>query len=188
MRIGLDIDGCMTDFSDHLEQLLIRDYGLREVDKKSYAILEQVGIYSKEDQKEFFKKHKDYFNSFEAKNGCSLGIRLMKFMKNNDYLILTARPYDEAIETEKWLQKNGIFINDIYFGCENKIGVCKWKKIDVMVEDNISNAEILANNGIKVLLMDAPYNEKLEHENIKRCHTWGEVYKEINELTYKKIK
>lgn len=182
MNIGLDIDGCMTNFSDELKVLLENEYNVSNVKTDTYHMLQQIGIYSIEDQRLFFDKHKDYFNKQESKDGCAKVINLLNSNRNNNIYILTARSYDEASSTEEWLRKNSIIQNNIYFNCENKLGVCKWKKIDVMIEDSPYNAMDLANNGIKVLLMDTDYNRNITHKNIFRCYNWDQVYLKIKEL------
>ena len=44
-----------------------------------------------------------------------------------------------------------------------------------MIDDNPKVSTFLADNGIQVLLFDAPYNRGLEHKNIRRVHNWKEI-------------
>ena len=50
-----------------------------------------------------------------------------------------------------------------------------------MIEDKPDVAKLLDQNGIHVLLFDAPYNQQVEGENITRVYGWGEVYRVIRE-------
>jgi 1-acyl-sn-glycerol-3-phosphate acyltransferase len=65
--------------------------------------------------------------------------------------------------------------NDKYIAC-HKLDV------DVMIEDKPDVALYLAEHGIKVILMDAPYNKDCKHENITRVFNWEEVYIEIKKI------
>ena len=48
-----------------------------------------------------------------------------------------------------------------------------------MIDDNPKVSKYLADNGVKVLLFDAPYNKNLRHPNIKRVYSWDEIAKAI---------
>jgi len=37
----------------------------------------------------------------------------------------------------------------------------------------------LAERGVKVLMMDAPYNQTVKHENVTRVFDWEEIYRVI---------
>ena len=49
------------------------------------------------------------------------------------------------------------------------------------LEDNPSNAMQLANEGMKVLLIDTNYNKEIEHENIVRVNNWIDIHGFIQE-------
>ena len=51
----------------------------------------------------------------------------------------------------------------------------------IFIEDNPSNAMQLANEGMKVLLIDTNYNKEIEHENIVRVNNWIDIHGFIQE-------
>ena len=177
MKIGFDIDGCINNFSEDLIELLQNEYNIKDINDTTYNMLEQLNIITLDEQKEFYKKHQDYFESRLPKENSQKIINLLGY--DNDAFIITARNYNEATWTERWLNKHGIRYNELIMNAENKVGACKWKKIKVMVEDNPDNALALAKEDIKVLLFDTNYNKDVEHENITRCYNWNEIFKYI---------
>ena len=52
--------------------------------------------------------------------------------------------------------------------------------VEVMVDDRPEIVLYLAERGIPVLMVDAPYNKSVQHENVTRVHGWLEVYEVIN--------
>ena len=56
--------------------------------------------------------------------------------------------------------------------------VCIEENIDIFIDDNISNCEKVSENGIEVLLFDAPFNRNCM--KFKRVYDWKEVYNIIN--------
>ena len=65
----------------------------------------------------------------------------------------------------------------------DKLKGCKRYELDIMIDDRPSVALFLAENGIKVLMYNAGYNQDVEHENIMRVDNWEAVYRIISELT-----
>ena len=90
-----------------------------------------------------------------------------------------------------WLKKHNLHFKSIQFCSEtfsprDKLMGCRKLDVDVMIEDKPEVATYLAENGIKVLLFDAPYNHGLEHENMIRVYNWKQVYEEIQKLKINK--
>lgn len=103
--------------------------------------------------------------------------------------LITARPELIKKETKIWV--NQFFPNKFtkihhaynkYLAPSHqknrKWQICQQLKAKYMIDDLIENARECAENGIKVLLMDAPWNqaEKLP-PNIKRVKDWKEILK-----------
>lgn len=79
-----------------------------------------------------------------------------------------------------WLSDNNISFRKIHLcrdksGPKDKLYFCKMINVEIMIEDKPENALYLAQNGILVLLFDAPYNRDLNHKNITRVHSWEEI-------------
>lgn len=52
---------------------------------------------------------------------------------------------------------------------------CLENQVDVVIDDNPVTAGVLASNGIRVLLYDAPYNQNLEGDRITRVRDWNDI-------------
>ena len=178
MNLGIDIDGCLNDFQKALAVVLKRDYNI-EVAKEEYEMLRDINLDNMEQCRAFWEKYNpELFNLLNCECGASdvlksfyeLGINLN---------IATAREYHVAPLTEKWLNEHNIFYDNIFFNAGDKVDLCKWQNIPLMIEDKPYNAMALANNGIKVLLFSRPYNLTIKHENITRVNNWDQVYDKV---------
>lgn len=94
---------------------------------------------------------------------------------------------------ENWLKKNKLNFKSIQYCSEtfsprDKLLGCRKLNVDVMVEDKPDVALYLAEKGTKVLLVDAPYNQGLEHENMIRVFSWNEIYTLIHQMKAEKDK
>ena len=79
-----------------------------------------------------------------------------------------------------WLRDNGFFHDKLFYCHEEgvswqKLMHCLENNVDVMIDDNPVTANVLANNGIRVLLYDAPYNQSIEGDHITRVKNWNEI-------------
>jgi len=85
---------------------------------------------------------------------------------------------------EHWLIRHKMDFKSIQFCSEDytprdKLMACRKLGVHVMIEDKPDVALYLAQNGIKVLLFDAPYNHDISGENLIRVHNWKEVLTNI---------
>ena len=170
MNIGIDIDGVLTDLESYIE-----------TDGKKYMIENNLGfddtmntntIYvflSKEDSHKFWDD-------------------------GNKIIIITARTYDSQIIKGgikrqqnmeeliiKWLDKNNIKYDKIVFSNLNKLKDCLNNKIDIMIEDSVSNIEQLKNH-MKILCFNAKYNHSYANSQIYRVYDWDDVYSIISKI------
>lgn len=81
----------------------------------------------------------------------------------------------------KWLNKNDIICDKIFFTKSDKLEYIIDNNIDVMIEDSPKNIKMLSNL-TNVICMDAPYNSDIEGNNIYRCCNWNEIYLKILDL------
>lgn len=92
---------------------------------------------------------------------------------------------------EKWLKKYKMDFDSIQYCSESntpveKLMSCSKLSVDLMIEDKPDVAMLLANNGVKVLLFDAPYNKDINHPNIIRVYTWDEIYDMVTKFRKEK--
>ncbi|MDO8623551.1 MAG: hypothetical protein Q7R52_04865 [archaeon] len=75
-----------------------------------------------------------------------------------------------------------IFSSNIYTNSpgKTKAEICKENKIEIMIEDSKEYAFECAENGIKVFLLDKPWNKTCnKHENITRVKNWDEILEKL---------
>ena len=68
------------------------------------------------------------------------------------------------------------------YGPEEKYRACIEKKVDVMIDDRPEIVTYLAAKGIKVMMMDAPYNQQVVGDNIIRVFGWDDIYQKISDF------
>ena len=95
--------------------------------------------------------------------------------KNNVYII-TARDMGLYDKTRKWLDRKGLgSIELLCLGTPDKSPVAKELGVRYFLEDHPTASVQIADSGIKVCLMDAPYNKDTVHKNIERVYNWSQA-------------
>ena len=188
MRIGVDIDGVLNDigawhysygFKFCIENQIHRNFHPHE-----YLIEKQFELTDEENYK-FWKEYIfDVMISIPTRPFAGNVLKLLKEM-GHEIIILTARDnryltnqYANTMNfyVEEWLNKNSIPYDEIIAGPGKKKDKCLKHKLDIMIEDKASNIKEISNI-IPVLCFDAPYNQKIEKDNVYRVYSWYQIYK-----------
>lgn len=185
-NIGIDIDGCLNYFYLYYYDFILKNYNLK-IDLTKYDnsqfLKNKLGI-------EEYKNLELYFQS-NIKNNIIKIEKFAKFIINllsrtNNIYILTARFSNEKWETIKWLNKNNIIYDEIYFDCGNKGDICEYKNIDYMIEDSPYNVYNLLKHNIKTIVFNRPYNQEFYNGPlIYKVDNWFEIYNYIKEIQKK---
>lgn len=175
MKIGIDIDGTMNNFQYVAAQYLKEDYGVIFDDSnyELYTGLTQSQI------NEFNEKHEEDFTNHVSPMPYSQEVIQDLSTAGNQIFIITARGYSMADQTLEWLRKNKFVYNDIYFNAGNKVDVCKWKDVDVMIEDSPYNLKALNQNNIPFITFKQNYNNDINGE-LYRSNDWLKIYDFLN--------
>lgn len=144
-------------------------------------------------RKELVEEMTEFYKSEEFKNitpipGAKEGIDFLS--KDNELVILTARPNHTKDQTKEWVEKHfpGKFSN-IYHTNEGsyneptikKVDLCLKLGVDLVIEDALKNAIDCAKKGIKVFLLDYQWNRCEElPEKVTRVYSWQEIIEELN--------
>lgn len=128
----------------------------------------------------------EMFNDTLAVDGAIEGIE--QLAQKNQVYIITARPERWREKTEKWIKKylpkfktKVIYTSDYHVNSQAKSQICKDLNIDLIIEDRSKFAKECAGAGIKVILLDKPWNQKLkENKNITRVYSWPEILDKLN--------
>ena len=192
MRIGIDIDNCISNFDD----VLLEEYIKHDKELRNTGILNDkplnvtIGMFdwSKEENDDFYYNNiQRIAMSLKPLNNAKEVIDKLK-ADGNEIYIITSRDNGEYINpeemTREWLEKYDIYFDKLILtGRHEKGPVCKETNIDIMIEDSIKNCEDIENNGVKCYIMNTRYNQ--EETRFERVKTWNEIYSKISKL-YKK--
>ncbi len=189
MKIGVDIDGVVADSSKKFlefynkktnSKLLIKDW-------VTYNFWDFVSMPKEEGKKlleEFYSLND--FDEIPLIEGSREAI--IKLSKSNEVYIITARPLQWRDKTKKFLDKyfcgeeiSLIHSRDNTDKAIYKREICNNLKIDVLIEDHGDIALQCAEIGVKVFLLDHPYNKNCEHKNITRVNSWDEILRRLGE-------
>jgi len=189
LNIGIDIDGVLTDLESYIvtvgkEYMIKNNLGFDD----AMNINTIYGFLSKEDSHQFWNTHwENYAATIKMRKNASNIIEKLK-KAGNKIIIITARTYDSQIIKGgikrqknmekliiKWLDKNNIKYDKIVFSNLNKLKDCLDNKIDIMIEDSVSNIEQLKDH-MQILCFDAKYNRSYINNQIYRVYNWDDVY------------
>ena len=192
MRIGIDIDGVLTDFEKW--QL---DVGSKFFLKYNKNIVVPDGYDSdvvfnvtKEMDSEFWNEYLyDYAQNEPARKFSNEVIDKLRRKGYEIYIItsryLTGKNNDLGKEMRKivkdWLKNNKINYDKIIFSPEDKLEICKENNIDIMIEDKVENINNISKI-IPVICFNAGYNKMCSGKNIFRAYTWYDVYYQITNI------
>lgn len=196
MRIGIDIDGVLTDIEkwqlDYGSKFYYENYKMEIQNYNAYETNDIFNVSQKLDD-EFWKKYFiDYSKNVEPRKFADEVTRKLKEDGNEIYIITargsflshskTAMLYEENKRIVlKWLKENNISFDKIIFSPEDKLEICMENNIDVMIEDKVDNIDKISSK-IPVICMNASYNEKCNGAKIIRCYSWYDIYAKINNL------
>lgn len=193
MRIGIDIDGVLTDIEqwqlDYGSKFYYENYHSGIKNAKGYETNDIFDL-SVECDNIFWEK---YFEDYSINIACRLfADEVIKKLKEdgNEIYIITARgsflshsATVMTIEENKnivleWLKKNNIYYDKIIFSPEDKLDICIKNDISVMIEDKPANINKIATK-IPVICFNAAYNETCSGANIYKCYSWYDIYATI---------
>lgn len=186
MIIAVDLDDVLADSLTSFIEFYNRYYDkdLKYEDFTAYTLNEIKGIPREQENKilEHFDESEYFDNIKPMKDAIKV---IEKLNKKHEIIIVTSRTKDKEQKTKNWVNKFLKGIKKICFIRKNyqekpktKAEICKEINADVLIEDNLSYAKNCAENGIKVLLFDYPWNQA-ENLNplITRVKSWKEILK-----------
>lgn len=186
MRIGIDIDGVLT----NLEQWQLDNgskffskYNKSVVREEGYEIPEIFNVNEELDD-EFWDEYLfEYARREPARKYASEVIKMLKDSGNEIYIItaryLTDRDTEDGQKMRKtvidWLKKEDIIYDKIIFAPEDKLETCLENDVDVMIEDKVENIKKISTR-IPVICFNASYNRNCKNDNIYRVYAWYGIY------------
>lgn len=197
MRIGIDIDNCISNFDDTLlKEYLKHDKELRNtgiINKNPEYLRKGMFDWTEGEENSFYDANIENFaRKLKPIEDSSYYIKRLK-EDGHEIYIITGRnngEYKDPYElTKEWLNKYDIIYDKLIFtnayDKHAKSEVCLENNIDLMIEDSTRISLDLINNGIKVYTMNTRYNQK--EQTLDRVSKWKEIYERISKLNKKKI-
>ncbi len=200
MRIGIDIDGVLTDIEqwqlDYGSKFFYEKYGKEIVNYKGYETNDIFCVEKNYDDEFWYTHFRDYSKNAEVRKFASEIIHKLHNEGNEIYIITARSGFSlndrETISNEEsnnmvltWLRNNNIYYDKIIFSPEEKLEICKAEKIDIMIDDRQDNVEHISKE-IPVICFHANYNENCKGENIYRCYSWYDIYSKIKKIQKEK--
>ena len=195
MRIGIDIDNCISNFDD----TLLNEYLKHDKELRNTGIINENPEYLRNGMFDWTDEEE---NSFYSSNIQSFAQKLKPIEDSPYYIkklreagheiyIITGRDNGEYTNpyelTREWLKNYNIVYDKLLFTNaydeHAKTEVCLENNIDLMIEDSTRISLDLINNGIKVYTMNTRYNQK--EKTLNRVSKWKEIYEKISKLNQK---
>lgn len=190
MIIGIDLDGVILD-SEIEYRIEAELYDLKVLKRNSLINKSELNNslrynWSKEEVEKFEKDYITYAKNSNIMPGAKKVINMLK--EDGHKLILVSARGSNSKEMQdigiESLKKYDIFLDKIYIGLKDKLSICKSENIDVMIDDNYLNCMKISEGGIDTLYFsDGGLKVLEENEKLKTVYNWGEIYKEVYELS-----
>lgn len=201
LTIGVDVDGTLTDLNGFYNTKVAKMLKKEPVLPEAYSFGEIFGLSKSKELLYGSKVLEKYCKECPLRDGAKTTLSNLKNKGHNLHLI-TARKFVTSSNLlgyryrkllHKWLEKNGLTFDSKQYCSEkdsprDKLLGCRKLHVDIMIEDKSDVALYLAENGVRVILIDNPYNKDVSHDNIIRVNSWDEVETKIDELSENLVK
>ncbi|WP_088187424.1 hypothetical protein [Desulfosporosinus sp. FKA] len=184
MRIGVDIDGVVSDSYPYWMQELNQYFGKDVKTITNYDMHRDFEV-PRSDMNDFFVGNAErllFMPNIVA--GAKEGIEAL-IKEGHEIIYVTARTPEEKDVTIRWLAKSEIPHEHVLFsGFNSKVDLVKEWGIKAFIEDYHVNAQEIAAIGVPVFLLTTSYNLNYEElsQGIKRCRSWKDIVEGIREL------
>ena len=192
MRIGVDIDGVLTDM-----ERFITDYGTKFCYENKLEY--KIDISKYDDKIMGFRENNDfkfwntyllnYAKSYPTRDFSKEVIKKLREDNHEIYIITSRDEYGLPEEAQgtmkqiviKWLKDKEIEYDKLIFTNKRKLSYCVENKVDVMIEDAPENILEISSK-IPVFCFDCPYNSMINGNNITRVYSWYDVLNKIEKM------
>ena len=190
MRIGIDIDGVLTDIEQWQLDVggkFFSKFNKSVTNKDGYEITEIFNVSDELDNQFWNEYLYEYVTKEPSRKYASEVIKKLKEEGNEIYIVtaryLTDRNTEDGEKMRKivvnWLAEQKIDYDEIIFSPEDKKENCKKYNIDIMIEDKVDNINKISSI-IPVICFHAGYNKECKGKNIYRVYNWYDIYNLIN--------
>ncbi len=169
MRVGIDIDGTVTQTFELWEEL-VPAFDRKYLNSESATVAPEM-------VREWYAAHQKVLRRlYQPYPGT---IAILHLLDNPRFITGRNTQHEVCPATVLWLHRHGLSHISLTHTTDK---VFAGRDVDVFIEDNPDHAQALAHAGKPVLLKDQPYNQDVEHENIIRFTHWLEVPRLLKKL------
>lgn len=191
MRIGIDIDGVLTNDDDFIIACTSKFCYENNLDffKNPYAYEYEKFDWDEDTINNYRNLYfDDYVDNEPVRKFASEVIKKLKDEGHKIYII-TARhkSHDDTPDGEnmrqrikKWLDMNEILYDKLIYARAPKTNELVENKIDLMIEDSPNMIPVMK-DVVDVFCYDTRYNQEIKYDNVTRVYSWYDIYKKINE-------
>ena len=191
MRIGIDIDGVLTDVEQWQLDFggkFFSKFNKNVINKDGYEIAEIFNVSAGLDEQFWNEYLYEYVTEEPSRKFANEVIKKLKEKENEIYIITARRFTNENTEDGQkmrdividWLKQQEIVYDKIIFAPEDKLNICLENNIDIMIEDKVENIEKISTK-LPVICFNAGYNKNCKNDNIYRVYNWYDIYNLIND-------
>jgi len=192
MRIGIDIDGVLTNDDDYILDCTSKYCfennlkGFTNPYSYEYNKLDWNEELLEDYRRQYFY---DYVDNEPIRKFSNEVIKKLK-EDGHEIFIITGRHKshensdageDMRNRVKVWLDKNEIVYDKLIFAKVPKIKELKENKIDLMIEDSPSTISVIR-DFVKVFCFDTRYNQEVKFEDVTRVFSWYDIYMKILEI------
>ena len=183
MKIGIDIDGVLTDVEkyqiDYGSKYFYQNYNKNIINVNAYDFDKMFHV-NKNLDNDCWNEYLWNYATKEPARKFANEVTQKLHLDGNQLYIITSRDYtnENSLVGEKmrntvkdWLKHFNIYYDEIIFSPEDKLDICIKNNINIMIEDNEENINKLSKK-IPILCFDARYNQNCIGKNIYRVYSW----------------
>ena len=193
MRIGIDIDGVLT----NIERFIV-DYGTKFCIENNLPIEIETGCYdeteafhwTEEQTLKFWNEYLVYYaTKYPARDFASEVIHKLKEEGHEIYIVTARNEYGMPNEyygkmrelVDLWLKDNDICYDKIIYTEGSKLPYCVGNYVELLIEDSPEQIKNVAEK-LPVFCFDNQYNKSVDGKNITRVFSWYDVYNKIKKI------
>lgn len=180
MRIGVDLDGVISDFVSTFIRVVDEKYGVKLDPSQIYVhdLFLVLGITEDDALSLILETLSRDLDVFEGAREA-----LVQLKTNHEIIIITARPAQTYEMTKKWLEQKNIPHDKLHYLVEGN----KHQKelgLDVFVDDHLKEIIRFYGKAKKLIIFDHPWNKSLNVLRLfERAKNWNEVVHIIESMS-----
>lgn len=180
MRIGVDIDGVISDSYPVWLQELNLHFGKNIGVLTDYNLHLDFEVPAQEIDGFFIGNAERLMMMPNPISGAKEGIETL-LREGHEVIYITARSPEDKEVTVRWFAEHRIHHEQVLFtGFKNKVDFVKQWDIEVFIEDYQVNAQLIAECGVPVFLLNTSYNQTNQlPTGVTRCRGWDEIVQGI---------